>query len=206
MTESNMSKQATSQSIPSSPGNRVAVVIGSTRPTRICPDVASWIRAVAQQNSPLTYELLDLAEVGLPLLDEPLKAALRQYQHEHTRRWSRIANSYDAFIFVFPQYNWGYPAALKNALDYLYHEWHDKPATVATYGTRGGGKAATQLLTVLQGLHMRALDNHLELAIGDNDVDDDWQLINVDATLTPYRDEIRVINEQLIEALEDGQL
>ncbi|WP_405492579.1 NADPH-dependent FMN reductase [Nocardia sp. NBC_00511] len=205
MTEINISKQATGQSIPASPGNRVAVVIGSTRPTRICPDVASWIRDVAQQNSPLTYELLDLAEVGLPLLDEPLKAALQQYQHEHTRRWSRIVNSYDAFIFVFPQYNWGYPAALKNALDYLYHEWHDKPATVATYGTRGGGKAATQLLTVLQGLHMRALDNHLELAIGDNDVDNDWQLINVDATLNPYRDKIREIDERLIEALEDDQ-
>ncbi|MFB7719531.1 NADPH-dependent FMN reductase [Nocardia sp. NPDC056100] len=203
MTEISTSKEAAGQ--PTARGDRIAVVIGSTRPTRICPDIASWIREVAQAGSPLTYELLDLAEVGLPLLDEPLKAALQQYHHEHTRRWSRIIDSYDGFIFVFPQYNWGYPAALKNALDYLYYEWRDKPATVATYGTRGGGKAATQLLTVLQGLHMRALDNHLELAIGDNDVDDTWQIIDVEATLHAYREQVRAIGEQLIEALKDDQ-
>ncbi|MGV9408824.1 NADPH-dependent FMN reductase [Nocardia sp. NPDC003693] len=205
MAEISTAKVAAVQSISASPGDRIAVVVGSTRPTRICPDIASWIRDVAQEGSSLNYELLDLAEVGLPLLDEPLKAALRQYRHEHTRRWSRIVDSYDGFLFVFPQYNWGYPAALKNALGYLYHEWHDKPATVATYGTRGGGKAASQLLTVLQGLHMRAVGEHMELAVGDADVDDDWQLIDVGATLAPYRDKVRAIDELLAEALEDDQ-
>ena len=185
--------------------DRIAVVVGSTRPTRICLGVADWIRGVIQQGSPLRYELLDLAEVGLPLLDEPLKASLQQYEHEHTRQWSRTVSSYSGFLFVSPQYNWGYPAALKNSLDYLYHEWHDKPAAVATYGTRGGNRAAAQLLTVLQGLHMRALDSHLELVITNADVDEDWQLKDVAATLNPYRDQIRAIDEQMIEALKDDQ-
>jgi NAD(P)H-dependent FMN reductase len=129
--------------------NRVAVVIGSTRPARICAGIAAWALAAAQESSPLTYELLDLAEVGLPFLDEPLKAALHQYEHQHTRQWSRLVSSYDGFLFVFPQYNWGYPAVLKNALDFLYLEWRDKPASFLTYGTRGGGKAAAQFTEAL---------------------------------------------------------
>jgi len=190
---------------PANPGGRVAVVIGSTRPERICPDVAAWVRAVAQESSHLRYELLDLRDADLPLLDEPLRPALQQYRHEHTRAWSRAVTSYDGFLFVLPQYNWGYPAALKNALDYLYREWHDKPATMATYGTHGGGKAATQLRTVLQGLHMRVLEGHVELVITDADLDDAWQLVDPDATLRPFRDQVRAVDEQLLAALEDSQ-
>ena len=115
--------------------DHVAVVVGSTRPTRICAGIAAWVLTAAQQESVLHYELLDLAEVNLPFLDEPRKAALGQYEHEHTRAWSRLVSSYAGFIFVFPQYNWGYPAPLKNALDFLYHEWNGKPASFVTNGT-----------------------------------------------------------------------
>ena len=100
--------------------HRIAVVIGSTRPARICADMATWACDTIQDGSELSYELLDLAKVNLPFLDEPLKAALYQYTHEHTRAWSELVKSYDGFLFVFPRYNWGYPAVLKNALDYLY--------------------------------------------------------------------------------------
>lgn len=186
-------------------GDRIAVVIGSSRPTRICPRIAAWIRNVAQEGSPLHYELLDLAEINLPLLDEPLKAALEQYEHEHTRQWSRTVLAYSGFLFVFPQYNWGYPAVVKNAVDFLYHEWHDKPVTVASYGTHGGNKGAAQFLTVLKGVHMRPLDDHLELVITDDDVDEAWQLKDVNATLCSYRGRIRSIDEQMIQALKDGQ-
>lgn len=180
-------------------------MIGSTRPTRICPDIAKWVRDVSQDDSPLRYELLDLAGINLPLLDEPLKAALQQYEHEHTRAWSRLVSSYSGFVFVFPQYNWGYPGVLKNALDFLYHEWRDKPATCVTYGTRGGGKGAEQLRGVLTGLHMRILDSHLEFAIGDADVDENWQLKDVEATLRPYREQTRAVAVEMLEALKDGQ-
>ena len=186
------------------PEQRIAVVIGSTRPTRICADIAAWACDTIQDGSELSYELLDLAKVSLPFLDEPLKAALHQYQHEHTKRWSAIVSSFDAFFFVFPQYNWGYPAVLKNALDFLYDEWRDKPATFATYGTRGGSRAAAQFSSILTGLHMKELPAHLELVITDNDVDEDWQLIDIEATLGSYREQIRGIDAQLAEALHTG--
>jgi NAD(P)H-dependent FMN reductase len=184
---------------------RVAVVIGSTRPTRICAGIAAWACDTIQDGSELSYELLDLAKVNLPLLDEPLKAAQHSYEHEHTRAWSATVSSYDGFLFVFPQYNWGYPAVLKNSVDYLYQEWRDKPASVFTYGTRGGGKAAEQFIGVLHGLHMQVLDDHVEAIITDNDVDADWQLIDVAATLHPNRAKLALIDSQLTEALRDTQ-
>jgi NAD(P)H-dependent FMN reductase len=184
---------------------RVAVVIGSTRPTRICPGIAEWTKHVLGQDSLLHYELIDLAEINLPFLDEPLKAALRQYEHEHTRAWSETVSAYDGFVFVFPQYNWGYPAPLKNALDFLYFEWHEKPAASVTYGTRGGSKSAQQLQGVLEGLHMRPLSDRIEYAITDADVDGDWQLRDLDATLGPYREQVKQLDAQLVEALIDTQ-
>jgi NAD(P)H-dependent FMN reductase len=184
---------------------RIAVVIGSTRPARICAGIAAWVRREAEDGSALSYELLDLAEIDLPFLDEPLKAALREYEHEHTRAWSRIVSSYDGFVFVFPQYNWGYPAPLKNALDFLYHEWRDKPATSATYGTRGGSKGAVQMHSILEGLHMRPLEDRLEIVITDEDVDEQWQLRDLNATLRPYLGQLRQFDAQLVEALTDTQ-
>lgn len=129
---------------------RIADVIGSTRPNRICPGIAEWFRDAAQRSSPLRYELVDLHDINLPFLDEPFMAALGRYEREHTREWSRIVSSFDGFIFVFPQYNWGYPGVLKNALDFLYAEWGGKPASLATYGTRGGNRGARQLGEVLR--------------------------------------------------------
>lgn len=185
--------------------NRVAVVVGSTRPNRICGVVADWVKNALDEAGPVHYELLDLADVGLPLLDEPLKAALHQYQHEHTRAWSRQVSGFSGFLFVFPQYNWGYPAVLKNALDYLYVEWGSKPASVFTYGTRGGSKGAQQLQTVLRGLHMNVLDVHVEAIITDDDVDDNWQLTDPNATLSPTLTQLRQVNAAFTEALLDSQ-
>ncbi|TVY34495.1 NAD(P)H-dependent FMN reductase [Lachnellula subtilissima] len=81
------------------------------------------------------------------------------YTQPHTRAWSAEISKHQAFIFVLPQYNWGYPAVLKNALDYLFHEWSGKPAMVVSYGGHGGGKAAEQLKQVLQALKMRVVEN-----------------------------------------------
>jgi NAD(P)H-dependent FMN reductase len=185
--------------------DRVAVVIGSTRPERICVGIAEWVRNAAQEGSSLQYELVDLAEINLPFLDEPLKASLGQYQHEHTRAWSRIISSFSGFVFVFPQYNWGYPAPLKNALDFLYQEWSGKPVSYVSYGTRGGNRGARQFREVLEGLHMHELDDHLEVIIGPDAVNEDWQLKDIAATLRPYLDQTRTIDIQMIEALEDNQ-
>ena len=93
------------------------MIIGSTRPSRICPGIAHWSREALSEDSPVLYEVIDLAGIGLPFLDEPLKPALGDYKHEHTKAWSSLISGYQGFVFVFPQYNWGYPAPLKNALD-----------------------------------------------------------------------------------------
>jgi NAD(P)H-dependent FMN reductase len=184
---------------------RVAVIIGSTRPARICPGIAHWTREALMQDSPLRDDVIDLADVDLPFLDEPLKPALRDYEHEHTKAWGSLISGYQGFVFVFPQYNWGYPAPLKNALDFLYYEWRGKPAASVTYGTRGGGKGADQIHQVFEGLHMRPLETRLEVVITDDQVDGDWQLTDLAATMRPYTKLIRQLDAEMVEALEDSQ-
>ncbi|MFJ4627000.1 NADPH-dependent FMN reductase [Streptomyces sp. NPDC088847] len=180
----------------------MAVVLGSTRPTRICADIAAWACEAIGKGSELRYELLDLAEVDLPFPDEPRRAALGDYQHEHTRAWNRTAQSYDGLLFVFPQYSWGYPAALKNALGHLYREWRDKPASFITYGTRGGTKAAEQFTEVLHGPRMRVLD-HVEAVITGDDIDEHRQLKDPNTIFHPVLPTLTAVDSQMTEALDD---
>lgn len=156
---------------------RIGLIIGSVRNPRICPQVASFVLRtiqISRQNSDnvtTTIEKIDLADWNLPMFDEPIIPAhvkeSSQYHHEHTRKWSRCIASYDGFIFVSPQYNWGYPASLKNAIDYLFNEWVGKPAMIVTYGGRGGGQCAAQLRTVLEGIRMVQTPSHVELTYPD---------------------------------------
>jgi NAD(P)H-dependent FMN reductase len=134
---------------------KILVICGSVRPTRICLDTARWVIKVLPREADIELELVDLADWPLPMDDEPGIPARDPYVHEHTRAWSRKVAEAAAYIFVTPQYNWGYPAALKNALDHLYREWATKPAMIVSYGFHGGGKCAAQLREVLEGLHMR---------------------------------------------------
>lgn len=134
---------------------RILVIVGSTRARRICPQIATWVAEVGNEAIPGTFEVVDLKDWPLPADDEPeIPAAGLGYASEHTRAWSRKVSEGDAFVFVTPQYNWGYPAPLKNALDHLYREWAGKPAVIVTYGGHGGGKCAAQLRQVLDGLKM----------------------------------------------------
>ena len=133
----------------------VLVILGSVRPGRVCPKLASWVIGIGQASTSLRYELVDLADWPLTAGDEPGIPALGAYTQEHTRAWSRRIASGDAFVFVTPQYNWGYPAVLKNAIDHLYEEWAGKPLMIVSYGGHGGDKCATQLRQVAEGLKMR---------------------------------------------------
>lgn len=131
------------------------IIIGSTRPGRAGPSVAAWFRDRAAADGRFTVELIDLAEVGLPLLDEPKHPRLRQYTHQHTRDWSATISRGDAYVFVVPEYNYGFNAATKNAIDYLHHEWHHKPAGFVSYGGVAAGTRAVQMLKqVLTTLRM----------------------------------------------------
>ncbi|WP_163513142.1 NADPH-dependent FMN reductase [Fodinicola acaciae] len=123
---------------------RLLVVIASTRPGRVGPRIASWFASYAATAFDVT--VADLAEIDLPMLDEPEHAATGIYAHEHTRRWSVIVADADAIVFVMPEYNGGFTAPLKNALDFLYDEWRDKPVGFVGYGMSSGGMRAVHMI------------------------------------------------------------
>lgn len=133
----------------------IAVVLGSTRDGRIGESVAKWFMSIASQRQDLQVELVDLKEWNLPMFNEPNNPSTGIYTHEHTKRWSAAIAKYDGYVFVTSEYNHGYPAALKNALDYLYHEWGLKPAAFVSYGGPAGGAR------VIEQLKLVALDLHL---------------------------------------------
>jgi NAD(P)H-dependent FMN reductase len=180
---------------------RVAVVVGSTRPTRISLDVATWVQTALDRQSDLRYEIVDLAAVDLPFLDEPTPSSSGSYHHEHTRRWSQLVSSYDGFVFVFPQYNWGYPGVLKNALDFLYREWHGRPATQFTWGIRGGARGAAQFHQVMLGLHMDPIGTRVEALLADSDTDVTGRLRDVEATFGVTRPELHQIDREFRDQL-----
>ena len=176
---------------------RIAVVIGSNRPRRICSEIAAWVQRALRAAELNEVELVDLQEIDLPFLDEPIMPAQGLYDHEHTVRWSELVRSCDGFVFVFPQYNWGYPAVLKNALDFLYHEWADKPAALVSYGSRGGGLAAAQLKQVLQGLHMRSIETNIELKTDEAMLTDDGNFHDIDAAFADSLAQVTALATEL---------
>jgi len=117
---------------------KIAIIIGSTRPGRKAEAVAKWVYEIAQKRSDAEFELVDIKDFNLPLLDEPLPPTLGQYTHQHTKAWSAKIASFDAYVFVTPEYNHGTSGALKNAIDFLYHEWVNKAAGFVGYGGATG--------------------------------------------------------------------
>ncbi|MEP7149005.1 MAG: NAD(P)H-dependent oxidoreductase [Acidobacteriota bacterium] len=128
---------------------RIGIIIGSTRPGRKGEAVGRWTFEVASKRSDAEFELVDLAAQNLPLLDEPVPPSMGQYTHEHTKRWAAKIDSFDAFIFVTPEYNHGTSAALKNALDFLFKEWNNKAAGFVGYGSAYGARAVESLRLVM---------------------------------------------------------
>src|SRR5262249_31056021 len=103
---------------------RIGIITGSTRPNRKAPDVARWVLDIAIKRNDAEYRLVDIQDFELPLLDEPLPPSMGKYQNPHTKRWAAAIASLDGFVFVTPEYNHGIPAALKNAIDFLFAEWN----------------------------------------------------------------------------------
>jgi len=135
---------------------KVFVILGSMRARRLCPQIAEWVAQIGREVTRADFEIVDLKDWRLPVDNEPgIPAAGGDYASEYTRAWSSKIAAGSAFVFVTPQYNWGYPAPLKNALDHLYKEWSSKPAMIVTYGGHSGGKCGRQLKQVLKALKMR---------------------------------------------------
>lgn len=128
---------------------KVAVIVGSTRPGRKALDVARWVMDVAARRSDAVYELVDIQDFNLPLLDEPVPPSMDQYSKPHTLVWAQKIAQYDGFVFVTPEYNHGTSGALKNAIDFLYKEWNNKAAGFVGYGSAGGARAIESLRLVM---------------------------------------------------------
>jgi NAD(P)H-dependent FMN reductase len=133
---------------------KVAIIIGSTRPGRKGEAVARWVHELARQRDDAEFELVDLLDFNLPLLDEPMPPAMGQYTQSHTKVWAAKIDTFDAFVFVTPEYNHGTSGALKNAIDFLYREWNDKAAGFVSYGSAGGTRAVEQLRLVMAELQV----------------------------------------------------
>lgn len=130
-------------------------VIASTRPTRVGLPVAEWFCGEAEEHGGFDVEVADLAELRLPLMDEPAHPRLREYQHRHTLDWSATVDRADAFVFVLPEYNHSFTAPLKNAIDYLNQEWRDKAVGFVAYGgVSAGTRALTAIKPVVTALRM----------------------------------------------------
>ena len=133
---------------------KVAIIIGSTRPGRKAEAVARWVFEISKKRGDAEFELVDILDFNLPLLDEPVPPSRGQYSKPHTKAWAAKIDPFDAFVFVTPEYNHGIPGALKNAIDFLYAEWNNKAAAFVGYGSAGGVRAVESLRLVMGELQV----------------------------------------------------
>jgi NAD(P)H-dependent FMN reductase len=181
--------------------HRLNVIIASTRPGRVGAQVADWFVPIAREHGGFEVRVVDLAELNLPFLDEPEPAVEgRGYVHEHTRRWSAITDAADAFVFVMPEYNTGYSAPLKNAIDYLYEEWAYKPVAFVSYGMSSAGlRAVNMIKQVVTNLRMMPVSDPVSIPLRQA-LDADGRLVptpRMDQAATDLLDELRRLSGAL---------
>ena len=144
---------------------RIAIIIGSTRPGRKGEAVGKWVYELASKRTDAEYELVDLVDFNLPLLDEPVPPSMNQYSKQHTKDWSAKVASFDAFVFVTAEYNHSIPGALKNAIDFLYKEWNNKAAGFVSYGSAGGTRSVEHLRLVMAELQIADVREQVFLSL-----------------------------------------
>lgn len=180
---------------------QLAVVVGSTRPGRRARSVADLVseRAQTHLGGRAVVEIVDVADAGLPLLDEPMPAAIGAYEHPHTKRWSGTVARFDGFIFVTPEYNHSMPAALKNAIDFLFSEWNDKAAGFVSYGLNGGTRAVEHLRLTLSEVKVACVRSQVALGLfTDFDIPD----MTEPGTVTPADHHTDVMNRMFDEVVD----
>jgi NAD(P)H-dependent FMN reductase len=142
---------------------RIGIIIGSTRPGRVGDQVAAWVQEHAARLGEAEYEIVDLAEVGLPLLDEAIPASAGRYEHDHTRAWAEKIVGFDGFVFVTSEYNHAPSPSLLNAISFIYREWNDKAAAIVSYGALSSGVRAADMLPSTLGV-LQIADVRTQLA------------------------------------------
>ncbi|MCP2323994.1 NAD(P)H-dependent FMN reductase [Hamadaea flava] len=152
---------------------KLAVILGSVRPGRRADAVGRWVQRHAARRPGVEAEVVDIAAYQLPVLDEPLPAAYGRYAHPHTQAWADTIAAFDGYVFVTPEYNRSIPGPLKNAIDFLYAEWHNKSAGFVSYGMDAAGTRAVEHLRVVMG-ELQVADVRAQVALtlgGDFDGD-----------------------------------
>lgn len=144
---------------------KIAIIIGSTRPGRKAESVAKWVHEIAKKRSDAGFEIVDIKDYNLPLLDEAVPPSMGQYSQPHTKVWSAKIASFDAFIFVTPEYNHSTSGALKNAIDFLYGEWNNKAAGFVGYGSVGGTRAVENLRLIMGELQVADVRAQVALSL-----------------------------------------
>lgn len=143
---------------------RIGIIIGSTRPGRVGPQVGEWVKKHATAEG-VEFELIDLRDYALPNLDEPLPAGYGQYSQEHTKTFARKVAEFDGYLFVTPEYNHSLPGSLKNALDFVGAEWNNKAAGIISYGSMGGVRAGEHLRQILGQLQIADVRQHVMFSL-----------------------------------------
>ena len=157
---------------------KLKVISSTVRPGRKGPVVAAWILEAARAHGNFEVELLDLGEINLPMMNEPNHPSLKQYEHAYTKEWSAKIDEADAFIFVTAEYNYNYPAPLRNALEYLVQEWGYKPAGIVSYGgISAGTRAANSLKSDLATFKTVALTEAVNLPFFTNSINEQGELV-----------------------------
>lgn len=144
---------------------KIAILTGSTRPGRNNESVARWVLSQAKNRTDAEFELVDIQDYNLPLLDEPMPPSLHQYTKDHTKKWAEKISQFDGFVIVTPEYNHATSAALKNALDYLYAEWNNKAVGFVSYGSMGGARAVENLRLISGELQMADVRTAVHLSL-----------------------------------------
>ena len=144
---------------------KIAIIIGSTRPGRLGETIGKWAYDIARKRNDAAFELVDIAQFRLPLLDEPMPATSGQYSQPHTHEWSAKIASFDGYVFVTPEYNHGTSGALKNAIDFLSREWTDKAAGFIGYGYTMGARAIEQLRLAMASVQVATVRQQVGLSL-----------------------------------------
>jgi len=141
------------------------VIVASTRPGRIGRPIGDWFLKIARQHGGFEVTEVDLATLGLPLMDEPNHPRFQNYTQEHTKQWSALVAAADAVVWITPEYNHSFPASLKNAIDYLNVEWRHKSLGLVSYGgIAAGTRAAQALKPVAAGLGLIVTSTAVQIA------------------------------------------
>ncbi|MEJ0012576.1 MAG: NAD(P)H-dependent oxidoreductase [Bauldia sp.] len=146
---------------------KIGIFSGTTRPNTRGETVAKWALDIAKARpaADVSFEYVDIADYNLPNLDEPLPPSMLKYEHEHTKKWSAKVASLDGYVFLTPEYNHSFSGSLKNAIDFVYHEWTNKAAGFISYGTTGGVRAVEHLRGVMAELQIADVRAHVSLSL-----------------------------------------